>query len=198
MRAVRRSGVSPTTVQKWRARQTVADLATGPRPPSTGLMPEGEAIVIAFRRHARLPLDHCQDGRQPTILHSYTHRCLKQHGNRPFAGDGCRLSGEVALCGIHLRSHARRHRRGQSRALSGRRERKLGAFRCTSQGPDKEIVADRRSCASASPGTTRRGFASPARSAPPPAAARRTNSRIVAASSSSAQSRPGPQTTAPG
>src|SRR5215218_6497657 len=48
--AARRYGVSPTTVQKWRKRQTTADARMGPKGArSTVLTPEEEAIVVAFR-----------------------------------------------------------------------------------------------------------------------------------------------------
>src|SRR4028119_1455340 len=64
----RRHGVSPTTVQKWRKRQTAADLAMGPKEArSTALTPEQEAAVVAFRRHTLLPLDDCLYVLQPTI-----------------------------------------------------------------------------------------------------------------------------------
>src|SRR4028119_2279212 len=50
----RRHGVSPTTVQKWRKRQTTADLAMGPKEArSTVLTPEQEAVVVAFRGSVR-------------------------------------------------------------------------------------------------------------------------------------------------
>ncbi|GEL44333.1 hypothetical protein MEX01_49240 [Methylorubrum extorquens] len=45
-------GVSPTTLQKWRDRETTTDAAMGPKEPrSTVLTPEEEAIIVAFRRH---------------------------------------------------------------------------------------------------------------------------------------------------
>jgi transposase InsO family protein len=82
--AARRYGVSPTTVQKWRQRQTTADARMGPKGArSTVLTPEEEAIVVAFRRHTLLPLDDCLYGLQPTIPHltrSSLHRCLQRHG----------------------------------------------------------------------------------------------------------------------
>ena len=82
--AAKRYGVSPTTIQKWRDRQTTADAAMGPKEPrSTTLTPEEEAIVVAFRRHTLLPLDDCLYGLQPTIPHltrSSLHRCLQRHG----------------------------------------------------------------------------------------------------------------------
>jgi transposase len=80
----RRHGVSPTTVQKWRKRETTADAKMGPKQArSTVLTPEEEAAVVAFRRHTLLPLDDRLYGLQPTIPHltrSALHRCLQRHG----------------------------------------------------------------------------------------------------------------------
>jgi transposase InsO family protein len=80
----KRYGVSPTTVQKWRKRQTPADAPMGPKEPrSTVLTAEEEALIVAFRRHTLLPLDDCLYGLQPTIPHltrSSLHRCLQRHG----------------------------------------------------------------------------------------------------------------------
>ena len=54
----KRYGVDPKTVAKWKARSSVSDLPTGPKPPrSTVLSAEEEAVVVAFRRHTLLPLD---------------------------------------------------------------------------------------------------------------------------------------------
>src|SRR3954471_24185134 len=82
--AARRFGISPTTVQKWRQRQTSADARMGPKEPrSTVLTPEEEAVIVAFRRHTLLPLDDCLYALQPTIPHltrSSLHRCLQRHG----------------------------------------------------------------------------------------------------------------------
>ncbi|MFY9290052.1 MAG: IS481 family transposase, partial [Methylorubrum rhodinum] len=82
--AAKRYGVSPTTIQKWRDRETTADAAMGPKEPrSTVLTPEEEAIIVAFRRHTLLPLDDCLYALQPTIPHltrSSLHRCLQRHG----------------------------------------------------------------------------------------------------------------------
>lgn len=82
--AAKRYGVSPTTIQKWRDRETTTDAAMGPKEPrSTTMTPEEEAIVVAFRRHTLLPLDDCLYGLQPTIPHltrSSLHRCLQRHG----------------------------------------------------------------------------------------------------------------------
>src|SRR5215210_2610491 len=89
----RRYGVSPTTVQKWRKRQTVADQPMGPKQPrSTVLTVEEEAIIVAVRRHTLLPLDDCLYALQPTIPHlrrSSLHRCLQRHGIARLPDVGC-------------------------------------------------------------------------------------------------------------
>ena len=80
----RRYGISPTTVQKWRRRTSVADQPMGPAEPhSTVLTLEEEAMIVAFRRHALLPLDDCLYALQPSIpglTRSSLHRCLQRHG----------------------------------------------------------------------------------------------------------------------
>jgi transposase InsO family protein len=80
----KRYGISPTTVQKWRKRTTVADERMGPKQiRSTVLSIEEEAVVVAFRRHTLLPLDDCLYALQPTMPHltrSSLHRCLQRHG----------------------------------------------------------------------------------------------------------------------
>jgi transposase InsO family protein len=80
----KRYGISPTTVQKWRQRTTVADERMGPKQiRSTVLSIEEEAVIVAFRRHTLLPLDDCLYALQPTIPHltrSSLHRCLQRHG----------------------------------------------------------------------------------------------------------------------
>ena len=79
-----RYGINQKTVAKWRKRDSVADLPTGPKEPkSTVLSIEEEAIVVAFRRHTLLPLDDCLYALQATIPHlsrSSLHRCLQRHG----------------------------------------------------------------------------------------------------------------------
>ena len=78
-----RYGVNQKTVAKWKRRNSVADLPTGPREPrSTVLSIEDEAVVVAFRRHTLLPLDDCLYALQATIPHltrSSLHRCLQRH-----------------------------------------------------------------------------------------------------------------------
>ena len=79
----KRYGINQKTVAKWKERETVADLPTGPREAeSTVLSIEEEAIIVAFRRHTLLPLDDCLYALQPTIPHltrSSLHRCLQRH-----------------------------------------------------------------------------------------------------------------------
>jgi transposase InsO family protein len=77
-------GINPKTVQKWRRRQTVEDHKTGPKQPRSTLLSEAEeALVVAFRRHTRLPLDDCLHALKPTLpplTRSSLHRCLRRHG----------------------------------------------------------------------------------------------------------------------
>jgi transposase InsO family protein len=80
----RRYGINQKTVAKWKRRNSVADLPTGPREPrSTVLSIDDEAIIVAFRKHTLLPLDDCLYALQATIPHltrSSLHRCLQRHG----------------------------------------------------------------------------------------------------------------------
>jgi transposase InsO family protein len=79
----KRHGINPKTVAKWKRRNSVADLPTGPKEPtSTVLSIEEEAVIVAFRRHTLLPLDDCLYALQATIPHltrSSLHRCLQRH-----------------------------------------------------------------------------------------------------------------------
>src|SRR3984957_10724458 len=79
----RRYDINPKTVHKWRKRSFVSDAAMGPKPRSTTLSTEQEAIVVAFRKHTLLPLDDCLYALQATIpqlSRSSLHRCLLRHG----------------------------------------------------------------------------------------------------------------------
>ena len=63
-------GINAKTVAKWRKRQTVEDLKTGPKEPRSTVLTEAEeATIVAFRRHTLLPLDDCLYALQPTIPH---------------------------------------------------------------------------------------------------------------------------------
>ena len=79
-----RYGVNQKTVAKWKKRETITDLPTGPKEAkSTVLSIEDEAIIAAFRKHTLLPLDDCLYALQPTLPHltrSSLHRCLQRHG----------------------------------------------------------------------------------------------------------------------
>jgi transposase InsO family protein len=80
----KRHGINQKTVAKWRKRTAVGDLPAGPREPrSTVLTVEEEAVIVAFRKYALLPLDDCLYALQPTIptlTRSSLHRCLQRHG----------------------------------------------------------------------------------------------------------------------
>ena len=80
----RELGINPKTVAKWRKRETVEDVKTGPTEPCSTVLSEAEeAMVVAFRRHTLLPLDDCLYALQSSIPHltrSALHRCLQRHG----------------------------------------------------------------------------------------------------------------------
>ena len=82
--AAKRHGVSATTVQKWRSRQTSTAGRRGPKEVRASVLSgEQEAVIVAFRRHTLLPLDDCLYALQPTIpqlTRSSLHRCLQRHG----------------------------------------------------------------------------------------------------------------------
>jgi hypothetical protein len=80
----KRYGINQKTVAKWKKREAVSDLPTGPKQAmSTVLSAEDEAIIVAFRKHTLLPLDDCLYALLATIPHltrSSLHRCLQRHG----------------------------------------------------------------------------------------------------------------------
>ncbi len=88
----RRHGISATTVQKWRKRETTCDARMGPKQISSSVLTvEQEAMIVAFRRHTLLPLDDCLYALQPSIpelTRSSLHRCLQRHdiSRLPIAG----------------------------------------------------------------------------------------------------------------
>jgi len=53
----RRQSLNPKTIAKWRKRTTLADAPMGPKPASTVLTAQQEAIAVAFRQQTLLPLD---------------------------------------------------------------------------------------------------------------------------------------------
>jgi hypothetical protein len=79
----KRHNLNPKTVAKWRKRATTADAQMGPKPASTVLTAEQEAIAVTFRQHTLLPLDDCLYALQETIPHrarSALHHCFQRHG----------------------------------------------------------------------------------------------------------------------
>ncbi|MGI4737306.1 MAG: IS481 family transposase [Janthinobacterium lividum] len=89
----KRHNIDPKTVAKWRKRTTTSDAPMGPKPASTVLTVEEEAIAVAFRQHTLLPLDDCLYALQETIPHlsrSALHRCFQRHGasRLPLSEDG--------------------------------------------------------------------------------------------------------------
>ena len=79
-----RYGINQKTVAKWRQRTSLADLPTGPKDAKSAVLtPDDEAIIVAFRRHALLPLEDCHASLQasiPRLSRSSLHRCLQRHG----------------------------------------------------------------------------------------------------------------------
>lgn len=73
-------GINHKTVAKWRKRATVEDMKTCPTEPNSTILPEiEEAMIVAFRRHTLLPLEHCLHMPQPTAPHltrTPLRRCL--------------------------------------------------------------------------------------------------------------------------
>ena len=131
----RRRGVSPTTIQKWRKRETTTDAPIGPKEPrSTVLTPEEEAVIVAFRRHTLLPLDDCLYGLQPSIPHltrSSLHHCLERHGISrlpELGGDKPKRSNfaDYAI-GYFTSTSPRFERRKASSTFSSRRHRRTTA-----------------------------------------------------------------------
>src|SRR6201999_1350136 len=126
----KRYGINPKTVAKWKKRESVADLPTGPKDAaSTVLSIEEEAVIVAFRRHTLLPLDDCLYALQPTIPHltrSSLHRCLQRHGVSRLPQVEGEASPKAEVQGLSDRLFPYRHRRGSNRrgqALSPCRHR---------------------------------------------------------------------------
>ena len=86
-----RHGINPKTVAKWRSRTTTADAPMGPKPASTVLSAEQEAMAVAFRQHTLLPLDDCLYALQETIpplSRSALHRPFQRHGSSRLPAPG--------------------------------------------------------------------------------------------------------------
>ena len=80
----RELGINVKTGAKWRKRDHVVDARMGPKEVhSTVLSIQEEAVIVAFRRHALLPLGVCLYELQPMIpdpTRSLLHRCLQPRG----------------------------------------------------------------------------------------------------------------------
>ena len=75
----REPGITVKTAAKWRKCETVEDRKTRPTHPSSMVLnADEEAMIVAFWRYTRLPMDDCLYALQPTIPHltrSSLYRC---------------------------------------------------------------------------------------------------------------------------
>ena len=67
--AAKRDGISPTTVQTWRSRQTSTDSRMGPKEPRSSVL----SLEDDDRLYALQPS-------LPHLTRSSLHRCLQRHG----------------------------------------------------------------------------------------------------------------------
>jgi hypothetical protein len=87
-------GINAKTVAKWRKRAAAENLKIGPNEPlSTALTEVEMAVIVAFRRYTRLPVDDCPDALHPSMplrTRSAVHRRLQRHGilRSPDVGGG--------------------------------------------------------------------------------------------------------------
>ncbi len=114
-------GVSPTTVQKWRKRETTADARMEPKEVrSNVLTPEQEAIIVTFRRHTLLEekanIDTASDFLRALIeaVPYQIHAVLTDNGVQ-FCDAPKNRSGPTAMLRVHrfdrlCREHGIEHR----------------------------------------------------------------------------------------
>lgn len=85
----RELGISPTTVSKWRKRESVHEHRRGPRVIHSTVMSDAEEFFVrAFRAQTMLPLDDCLYALKPTIpslTRSSMYRCFQRHGLSPLS-----------------------------------------------------------------------------------------------------------------
>ena len=79
----KRHNINPKTVAKWRKRATATDAPMGPKPASTVLTGEQEAIAVAFRQHKLLPLADCLYALQEMRLSIWAHPTPFSLGSAP-------------------------------------------------------------------------------------------------------------------
>ena len=110
-----RTCITVKTVAKWRKCETVEDRKTRPTHPSSMVLnADEEAMIVAFRRHTRLPTDDCLYALQPTIPHltrSSLYRCWAAAWNIATSRDGRRQAQTAKVqalpCGIFPYRHRR-------------------------------------------------------------------------------------------
>ena len=92
-----RYNISPTTVQKWKSRETTEDKRRGPKVPHSTVLTEGEeAIVVLFRRQTRLSLDDCLyalQGSIPNLSRASLYRCFRRHEAGSLSSTSVQTSG---------------------------------------------------------------------------------------------------------
>ncbi|MGL4837879.1 transcriptional regulator [Shewanella sp.] len=76
--------ITPATVRKWRARESIVDSPHTPHHLNTTLTPMEEYVVIGLRYQLKLPLDRLLKATQtfinPNVSRSGLARCLKRYG----------------------------------------------------------------------------------------------------------------------
>jgi hypothetical protein len=135
----KRYGVNPKTVAKWKARTSVADLPTGPKKPrSTLLSVEEEAVVVAFRRHALLPLDDCLyalKADDPASDAFVSSSLFATPWDLPAPAGRRRSLGQAQIQGLSDRLFPYRHRRSPNR----RRQALPAADPTERQRPSRDV-----------------------------------------------------------
>jgi hypothetical protein len=80
----KRYRVNRKTIAKWKARDSTCDDGMGPKKPrSRLLLPEDEAIILAYRWRTRLALNDCHlriRSLRPKLSRSTLYRCLERRG----------------------------------------------------------------------------------------------------------------------
>ena len=108
-------GITVKSVAKWRKCETVEDRKTRlTHPSSMVLKADEEAMIVAFRRHTRLPTDDCLYALQPTIPHltrSSLYRCWAAAWNIATSRDGRRQAQTAKVQALPYGIFPYRHRR---------------------------------------------------------------------------------------
>ena len=111
----REPGITVKTVVKWRKCETVEDRKTRPTHPSSMVLnADEEAMIVAFWRYTRLPMDDCLYALQPTIPHltrSSLYRCWAAAWNIATSRDGRRQAQTAKFQALPYGIFPYRHRR---------------------------------------------------------------------------------------